>query len=345
MANKSVHQVFNPDAVEHFVIDCDPYGIIVDNAGTIEKVYVDESNYTFNKIEKILGGAKDEPDMTLYKKGFLFPNSPISIDRVKAALKEHKITLTNDYEDADLFISHCDLVRSSSNGENVNTRSLLNKLWNFDAIEKGNSFIDKYCEDNSRNSESARVIYCNKAERSVNVYAIDRLSMPYDSWLLSGLAVNAAHLVDTNQIACYDVEKILHQSATKSELTEQMISDFTVQMGQGSDGIDLIGAILPTVDYTKKKHLLWKLSQEIGSSLYLFNRNKDVQYWIKASGIEDYYHHSALDMIQHLENNNDLTTEEFKYLEPIVRKEIKIDNRDLYTFRVEVKPEYKKLMT
>ena len=49
-------------------------------------------------------------------------------------------------------------------------------------------------------------------------------------------------------------------------------------------------------------------------------------------------------MIQHLENNNELNKESFKYLEPIVRKEIRIDNRDLYVFRVEIKPEYKKFL-
>ena len=47
-------------------------------------------------------------------------------------------------------------------------------------------------------------------------------------------------------------------------------------------------------------------------------------------------------MIKNLEEDKNLNRESFKYLEPIVRKEIRIDNRDLYTFRVEVKPEYKK---
>ena len=39
-----------------------------------------------------------------------------------------------------------------------------------------------------------------------------------------------------------------------------------------------------------------------------------------------------------------LDKETFSYLEPIVRKEVTIQNRELYTFRVEVKPEYKKLI-
>ena len=51
---------------------------------------------------------------------------------------------------------------------------------------------------------------------------------------------------------------------------------------------------------------------------------------------------TALQMIQDLEEKGTLNKISFKYLEPIVRKEIRIENRDLYTFRVEVKPEYKK---
>ena len=34
----------------------------------------------------------------------------------------------------------------------------------------------------------------------------------------------------------------------------------------------------------------------------------------------------------------------FKYLEPIVRREIRISNRDLYVFGVSVKKEYQKYL-
>ncbi|MCK4746376.1 MAG: hypothetical protein KAT15_05045, partial [Bacteroidales bacterium] len=35
------------------------------------------------------------------KRGFILPGHPVSQDRLKAACKEHKITITNDYEKAD----------------------------------------------------------------------------------------------------------------------------------------------------------------------------------------------------------------------------------------------------
>ena len=101
MATKSVYQPFIPEAITHFGIDCDPYGIMVSNiSGEIETVYVDESSYTYNKILKILQGGNNTttPNLSFYKKAFIMPGCPVSQDRAKSALKEHGISLTNDYE-------------------------------------------------------------------------------------------------------------------------------------------------------------------------------------------------------------------------------------------------------
>ena len=344
MAKKSVHQEFNPLAIEHFEIDCDPYGIMVDSGGTIETVYVNTSKGLTNTIENIFETNKNkEPDLTLYKKAFLFPNSPVSTERVKAALKEHKITLTNDYTKADLYLTHDDLCRDHQNEESINSRAMFCNLWNYEAVEKGCVYVNDYCEENKRGNELARVIYDAKCAEWVDRYNSDRYSMPYDSYIVTGLAVNAAYEVELGNAEVWDIDKVMHQSATKVELTQQILDDVVSLMKQGgADNYNMVGALLPTIDWNKKYHLLWSLGQEIGTDLYVFNRNKDVQYWKQASGISDYYHMTALQMIQKLEQKKVLNRESFKYLEPIVRKEIRIDNRDLYTFRVEVKPEYKK---
>ena len=42
---------------------------------------------------------------------------------------------------------------------------------------------------------------------------------------------------------------------------------------------------------------------------------------------------------QHDEDGT-LTSEGFKYMEPLIRKEIQIYNRELYVFTVRIKPEY-----
>jgi hypothetical protein len=343
-----VHQEFNPDAIEHFTIDCDPYGVIVDRSGLIETVFVDESKYTTKKLISILdkSDCDVQPDMTLYKKAFVLPNCPISNDRIKAALKEHKITITRDLSKADLLLSHSVLETSASNGENINHNYLFNHLWNFDAIEKGCSEVDEYCEENKRGHALARVIYDTKVEEGfVSNYNAEFEEMPYDSYIMTGLAINAAYEVEVNGLAVFDVDKVMHQSATKVKLDEQLMSDILAMVNEsGSDNWNMVGAILPTIDYRFNHHLLWKLSCEIGSSIYQLNRNKDVQYWKSISGIDDFFHKSALDMIQWMEEEDVLTTTSFKYLESIVRKEIRIENRDLYVFKVSVKPEYKKFL-
>ena len=49
-------------------------------------------------------------------------------------------------------------------------------------------------------------------------------------------------------------------------------------------------------------------------------------------------------MIKWLEEKELLNVKSFRYLEPIVRKEITINNRELYTFKVAVKKEYQKYL-
>ena len=344
---RAIHQEFNPDAIEHFSIDCDPYGVMVDRNGTIETVYIDESDYTSKKIDGILdkSDCDVQPDMTLYKKAFVLPNCPVSTDRIKAALKEHGISITKDLDAADVIISHGYLGTQTDTSENINHNYLLNTIYNHDSIDAGCMEVDDYCAANARGGELARVIYCSKVlEGFVGNYKANRLEFPYDAHMISGLAVNAAYAVEMGK-PIFDVEKVMHQSATKIKLDERLLQDLISMKSSGSgDDWNMIGAILPTIDYRYNHHLLWTLSSELYSNMYVFNRNKDVQYWKGASGIDGYYHRSALEQIHWMEEQKVLNKESFKYLESIVRKEIRIDNRDLYVFKVSVKPEYKKYL-
>ena len=49
--------------------------------------------------------------------------------------------------------------------------------------------------------------------------------------------------------------------------------------------------------------------------------------------------------IEHLHQNDKLTSETFKYLEQFTRRDISINNRDLYVFSVQIKPEYRKYLS
>ena len=344
MANKSIFQEFNEDAIAHFGISCDPYGIITSATnGTISTVYLDESNYVFNKIKSILK-SNNTKNLSSYKKAYLLPNCGVSNDRIKSALKEHGLVLTGDYEKAEIYITHDNIEERSESSQNISTRNLLNVLWNYEAMEDGNQAIEEYCENNSRNGELARVVYDGKCEDLISRYNTNFHSMPYEVWMLTGMAVNVAYRIDIGDAISISVEEVLHQSANKIELDEDLIKQLTSMIETYEDENEkLVSKILPTIDYTKKLHLLWKLAQEIGGSMYRI-RDKDVRYWEESSGISDYNHYTALEMIQHLENKNELNKESFKYLESIVRKEVRIDNRDLYVFRVEIKKEYKKYL-
>lgn len=344
MASKSIFQEFNEDAIAHFGISCDPYGIMTSATnGTIATVYLDESQTIFDKIENLLTNGTTT-NFGTYKKAYLLPNCRVSSDRVKAALKEHGLVLTGDYEKAEIYITHDNIEERSESSQNISTRHLLNILWNYEAMEDGNQAIKKYCEDNMRNGELARVVYDDKCDGLVNRYHHTFHSMPYETWMLTGMAVNVAYRIDIGEAMTMDIDELLHQSANKIILDKDLITQLASMTGTYNTSDEkIVSKILPTIDYTKKKHLMWKLAQEIGSNLYRL-RDKDVTYWEKSSGIDDYGHFSALEMIQHLEKSNELNTESFKYLEPIVRKEVRIDNRDLYVFRVEIKQEYKKFL-
>ena len=123
------------------------------------------------------------------------------------------------------------------------------------------------------------------------------------------------------------------------------MDDLIRMIQHGSDEErELVKKMMPAIDYRKKKHLLWKLAKECSGYMYRFNRDKDLQYWMDKSNFNSYGRNNAEDMIKELEEEECLDSESFRYLEPIVRKEISISNRELYTFKVAVKEEYRKYL-
>ena len=65
---------------------------------------------------------------------------------------------------------------------------------------------------------------------------------------------------------------------------------------------------------------------------------------MSSSNWEFYYNQNAESMIQWMEEKGHLNKISFKFLEPIVRKDITIQNRELYVFKVSVKKEYQKYL-
>ena len=341
MANKSVYQDYNQDALDHFGLKIgdpctDLYGVI--QSQKVEEVLITQDETTFKKIRDILS-TKNLTDVQFQscKRGFILPGCPTSIDRIKAACKEHKITITNDYEKADFIIAHGDIYEKFRNGETILTTKVMYGLWNYECYNDSNGTIKAVDNYNSK------VIYDDKWDKlGANSWKCNGHTALMDEWGIPGLAINLAFLIDTGEMNVFDVESVLHNSANKIELTSELVKDLTSWLDNyDTENIAIAGKILPTIDYTKKPHLLW---QEIYSKTHKFSRDKDVQYWLEQSKIEDFYHYSAEDMIKWLEEEELLNEISFRYLEPIVRKEISIDNRELYVFKVSVKPEYKKYL-
>lgn len=345
MANKSVYQDFDTDAVQHFGLEAAPnYGVA--STTEVNTVLLTEDQTTYEKIKDII--TTDTVDSTTFKtckKAFLLPRSPVSIDRVRAACKEHNIVLTNDYEAADLLLTHGDINERCEHGETIKSTLMMAKLWNYESFDDENTAYSSstLTYDYSVLTGNA-VIYHDKISDLVNRNMLNSLNSIYDQWLITGLAVNLAYKIDIGAIKVIDVDIVVCESANKQELTEDVLRDIVNQMNSGEDDRSIAGMMLPTIDYTKNYHLLWELAKQTEYRMYHFNRNKDIQYWVDKSNYDRLARFSAQDMILWLEQEDKLDAVSFRYLEPMVRKEISIHNRDLYVFKVEVKPEYRKYL-
>ena len=343
MASKSVYQEYDTDALNHFGLASDPiYGVLA--GSNIESVLVTQDNTTYGKIEDILKSSKEtDASFRNKKKAFVMPGADVSLDKIKSALKEHKITVTNDYTKADLIITSNNITRKCKHGENIPTSKMLIKLVNYELVSDGasqhRSFVDSLIDEYEGN-----VILTEKITEHTKYYYHTTVDSLYDNWIITGLALNIAYLIDTGSASTIDCETILHASSSQIDLTEELLSQLTAMLHGSKEEKEMAASIVPNLNPFKNYHLLWQFSQKNTHLSYDFNRNKNMQYWINQVNFSDLYYRTAEQMILWLEENELLDRISFKYLEPIVRKDISIHNRDLYVFKVSVKKEYQKYL-
>jgi len=337
MASKSVYQSYDTGALNHFGLDSAPYyGVLSSNL--VEEVLVTQDETTFKKIQNILTtSTEDSTTFKTKKKAFVLPKCNVSLDRIKSALKEHGITVTNDYELCDLVITHDDVYERFESGENIKSTVMMAKLWNYQTLENTNGSllaIDQYHGD---------VIYDGNISGKVRYYNCTSGESLYDEWMITGMAVNLAHKIDGGLVGTIDANTVIYESANKQLLDETLLQDLQKYMSSyNAEDRAIAAKVIPTIDYLKNYHLLWEFAQQCENHMYHFNRDKDVQYWLDQSKFNKFSRKSAHDMILWLEQEGKLDSISFKYLEPTVRKQIHISNRDLYVFKVQVKPEYLK---
>ena len=338
MASKTIFQIIDRIKYNDLGYDdtcLETYGIPTDTAATnIQDMLFTENYADFEDIQKTLQTETTDDLTKGFKKAFVAPGLSVSADRVKLALREHKIVVTNDYELADLLVVDDMLVDAHDN--TFRTTKMLHHKTNNYIIKEG-------VAEDYYNATGAWTVYCDKIKNTQNLHNIDYESAAYDLYGISGLAIELIDKIKSKEMDVVNVETVMMSSASKQPLTVELVNQLESMMNGASDDKQLAGAIIPTIDYRTKPHLLWKLAgflhQDIG---YYFNRNKDIQYWAEKAKIRSLSRKSAQDAILYFESEDKLSDETFKYLEPIVRSEISIHNRELYVFKVQIKPEYRK---
>ena len=340
MASKNIHAGDYPDQalLDLGFEDAKQIGLVINK---VEDLTISESR---SQYDKILGLLETETtnDLTTVKKAFVLPMHNVSTDRLKAALKEHKISVTNDYEKADFIIPHYNFYDDYSSIDNIPQTKLMFHLKNGYYCNDHRTCVVDYYMDTENN-----VILDKRSLGDKQQWNIEYDSLPYDSYIFSNMAICIAALIEAGDLQVIETDTILNQSATRVPMTEELMQDIEKMVNHyaSDEEIQMAGKIIPTIDPTGEPYLLYKYSKEyLGNLDYKYSRNKDVIYWLDKHQCSYLSHMSAEEAIKHFENEGKLDSRCFRALEVECRKEISISNRELYTFKVQVKPEYRKYM-
>lgn len=325
--SKFVYQNPNADALNHFNLEQEPtIGFFAHDGEAI----VTQDFTLFDRIVELF--RKETADTTKlsdYKKAFIIPGCSVTSERIRETAREHKIVITNDYNQADLIIS--DAISVSAHRRNhdpIGQNALFISIWNYSAYDHP--------------TKNSKFIYDNSCDHSY--WHLSGEEDMHDVRLISGLGLNLAYLIDSNNVDVVDIDSFMSSSANIMDLNEDVVTQIT-NLANSHDTADkeMLRALLITVNYKSKPHLFWRLCQDVYPHLHI-GRNKDLQYWYEKSNMQDTYYRNAEEQIQHLEEQGTLDGESFRYLEKIARQEIEISNRNLYVFKVQVKKEYRKFL-
>jgi hypothetical protein len=272
--------------------------------------------------------------LTGFKKAFIVPGINMSADRLKAALKEHDIHVTNDYELADVMVT--DEYVADSHDSTFRTTKMLHHKTNMYMVNDGPA--EDYFEETDQ-----WMIWCDKINS--NLHNCDYESAPYDFYGISGLAIELAHRIKvTGDLDVVDTETVMNSSTSIQQLTPELIEQLE-GMANSHDDKELMFKLLPSIDYESEPALLWILFGKLNSEInYGYSRNKDVDWWKEKANFDKLHNMNAEHAIKYFEEKGKMDAKNFKILEPLCRQEISIHNRELYSFTVQLKPEYRKYL-
>ena len=338
MAKKTVFQTIdNTDVINLGIEDGVYYGVCATSSlDEITTVLGTEDIDIYQEIEELLVNETTN-DLTTVKKGFILPGCSVSADRIKEAAKEHSITITNDYESADFIISDGN-VSADVRGEKYPTTKLLVEWTNGYIINDHARSVIDYQEQTNNN-----VLWDERCTAYWDLRNFDYDSAPYTLYILTGLAINLATKIKGGEMHVIEAETILNSSANIQTLTQELLDNIEGMLKSGDDR-EMLGALLPTIDYRKTPTLMWKLACNLRGKDYYWSRNKDVKYWWDIANIAELGYMNAEEAVIHFDKIGKLDSENFKMLEPICREEIHISNRSLYVFKVQVNPKWRKYL-
>jgi len=342
MASKNIHHSeISPKLIEDLgFTDAVTVGFMMNNLD-IEDIQLSESVSQYESIKDLLT-TETTSDLTTVKRAFVLPMHNVSTDRLKASLKEHKISITNDYEKADFIIPHNNFYDGYMNSATIPQTKMMFKLTNGYYSNEHRTAVIDYNEKTGNN-----VILDKRALGDSYQYNIDYISAPYDSYVFSNMSLALAKLIKDGEMDVIETDTILNQSANRVPMTKELMEDLRKMIDNynaSEEEYEMAGKIIPTIDPTGEPYLLYEYSDFLNSKSYQYNRNKDVQYWLDKHNIYHLSTCNAEDAIKWFEKRGELDSRCFRALEVKCREQIQIYNRELYTFKVQVKPEYRKYM-
>jgi len=340
MASKNVHHGEYPDQeiTDLGFTDMVTVGFVTSK---VEDIFLSESLAQYDKVKDLLT-TETTADLTVVKRAFVLPMHNVSTDRLKAALKEHKIGITNDYEKADFIVTHTNFYDSYSNIPNIPQTKMMFKMSNGYFCHDHRPLTQDY-HDFTNND----VIIEFRSQDNFYQHNMNYESAPFDSYIFSNMSLVLADLIEKGEMQVIATDTILNQSANRTPITEQLMEDITKMTDYSAtdDDIEMAGKIIPTIDPTGEPYLLYSNANMLDNVSYKFNRNKDVMYWMEKHKISRLAMLNAENAIKYFDEKGELDSRCFKSLEVKCREQIQIHNRELYTFKVQVKPEYRKYMT
>lgn len=326
-----------------------PFEVITDH--TIQTLSLDTENVYYTGIHsdnEELGGAyltaerdaidnfinhsnvSDDLDFSLYKnkKCYIMPGNSVTGQRLAEFLKEYDITITNDSSKADLFIFN-------KRKDNIYD-PILNKNCSFYDTETYFWYIEH---------DLKKILKYNlESYMRENDISDSRMHAKQTYRWNSIIGGTALNILASGKPIVY--EECIRKKIKTFVLDDESVESFSAMLDTRRDeDLAIVAKIIPTIDVMTNQDKVFKFILDNKYTLCgYFNRDKDVQFWLKDIHAHKFYNSNASYLIRKFHNENILTKEGFKYLEKIARGRIEIHNKEIYSFSVKIKEEYKKYL-